>query len=101
MNGQRNQSWSVAELVPLILLGLVGLSCLFAAPTKLRSSTTVPQRAPRHSPAKPPSANKMMLVHLAPRQFRLEGPERDLQVAATCEVPKGHERFQRSGSNEC
>jgi hypothetical protein len=63
MHGQTNRSWSVAELVPLILLGLVGLSFLFAAPTKLRSSTTVPQRAPRQSPAKPPSANKMMLVH--------------------------------------
>jgi len=50
----------VAERVPLILLGLVGLSLLLAAPTRLPSSTTAPQKTPRLSPTKPPPANKVM-----------------------------------------
>jgi hypothetical protein len=65
MNKTRTRSWSVAELIPPILLGLVGLNILIAAPTRLSSSTTVP-KTPRLSPTKPPPANKVVLVKLDP-----------------------------------
>ena len=64
MNGQRRESWSVAERVPLILLGLVGLILLIAAPTKFPSSTTVPRKTPRLSPAKPPPTNRPLLAQI-------------------------------------
>jgi hypothetical protein len=62
MNLELKRSWSVAELVPLILTGLVGLILLFAAPAKLPSSTTIPQRTPRLSPTKPSPTNKPLLA---------------------------------------
>jgi len=66
MNKKRTRSWSVAELVPLMLLGLVGLNILIAAPTRFPSSTTVPQKTPRLSPPKPPPANKTMFAQFSP-----------------------------------
>jgi hypothetical protein len=62
MNEARTRSWSVVELVPLILLGLVGLNILIAAPTRPPSSTNVPQKTPRLSPPKPPPAGRLMLA---------------------------------------
>jgi hypothetical protein len=62
MNPKRTRSWSVAELVPLMLLGLVGLNILIAAPILRPSSTKAPQKTPRLSPPKPPPANKFMLA---------------------------------------
>lgn len=61
MKGQRRHGWSVAELVPPILLGLVGLNILIAAPTKLAPSTTVP-KTPRLIPPKTSPTNKPMLA---------------------------------------
>ena len=59
----QTERWTVAELVPPILLGLVGLNLLLAAPARSASSTTEPtKRPPRISPAKPPSANRSMLA---------------------------------------
>ena len=60
MNEKRTRSWPVAELVPPILLGLVGLNILLAAPTRIPASTKVP-KTPRLSPQKPPPANKFVL----------------------------------------
>lgn len=52
---QKVQRWTVAELVPLILLGLVGVIFLLAAPARPIPSKTHPsKRPPRISPAKPP-----------------------------------------------
>jgi hypothetical protein len=62
MNKKRTRSWSVAELVPLILLGLVGLNILIAAPIRYPASTTVPQKTPRLNPPKPPPAGKPLLA---------------------------------------
>jgi hypothetical protein len=67
MNEKRTRSWSVAELVPLILLGLVGLNILIAAPTRFPASTKVPQKTPRLSPPKPPPAGKSMLAQFSAR----------------------------------
>ena len=58
-NGHRTRSWSVAELIPLTILGLVGLNYLIAAPAKPPTSKTVPER-PRFAPSKPPPANKVL-----------------------------------------
>ena len=69
MNLKRKRSWSVAELVPLILLGLIGLNILIAAPIMRPSPPRVPQKSPRLSPPKPPPANKLMLA----RDFQLDG----------------------------
>jgi hypothetical protein len=63
MKGQMKQSWSAAEIFPLILLGLVGLNVTLAATTLPISSTPVP-RVPRTSPAKPPPANRVMLAEM-------------------------------------
>jgi len=70
MNSKRKRSWSVAELVPLMLLGLIGLNFLIAAPIMSPTSTTVPQRTPRLSPPKPPPANKFMLARVNEREDR-------------------------------
>jgi len=57
------ESWSAAELFPLILLGLVGLNVTLAASTWPISSTPIP-RVPRLSPAKPPPANRVMFAQI-------------------------------------
>jgi hypothetical protein len=62
MNGHRKRRWSVAELVPLIFLGLIGLMILLAAPTKLSLPAVIPNKTPRLSPTKPPPANKYRLA---------------------------------------
>ena len=67
MNGKRKQSWSVSELVLLILPGLVGLNILLAIPARLSSFTPVP-KTPRLSPNRPPPTNKFMLKEGASRR---------------------------------
>jgi hypothetical protein len=57
---QHGKRWMVAELVPPILLGLVGLMILLAAPTRPPASVDSPKKTPRLSPTKPPSANRML-----------------------------------------
>jgi len=61
MNGHSTRSWSAADLFPLMLLGLMGLNLMLAAPIKPPSSKTVP-RTPRWSPSRPPPANAVMLA---------------------------------------
>ena len=56
---QRAKDWTVAELVPPILLGLVGATLLLAASAGPFSWTIEPsQKQPRISPAKPPPVNR-------------------------------------------
>lgn len=80
----RKQSWSAAETVPLILLCLIGLSILLAAPVRL-PSTIVPHRMPRLSPpTKPSPANKPMLADQAPASQRMVS-KTDVNKAPGCE----------------
>jgi len=67
---RQTQRWMVAELVPPILLGLVGTIMLLAAPIKPGASTTTPdQKPPRISPAKPPPTRRSMLAALPPTRI--------------------------------
>jgi len=84
---QRVKRWTVAELVPLILLGLVGATILLAAPIAPSSWTTdPPKRQPRISPAKPLPTNKFKLALVLSAEAQPTGDVLTAERATRCAI---------------